>query len=530
MDHILSWITFLPLIGMIAILFVPKANTSLIKTIALAATGLPLVLATWLYFGLFDKMSADLQMVDRFTWIAGLNAEYYVGIDGLSIALVWLTALLLFIGVPASFGINKAQKSYYALLLLLEVGIFGVFVAQDYFLFYVFWEVMLLPMYFLIGIWGGPRREYAAIKFFLYTLAGSVLMLVALVALRLDMGALIDSGTAEVVSALSGTEDLGRNAYFSIPAMTALGGAGLLTGSTLPFGGDFLGMQFTTWVFWFLFIGFAIKVPVFPFHTWLPDAHVQAPTPISVILAGILLKLGGYGMIRACFPIVPQGFDDYSYALGVLGVISIVYGAYVALGQTDFKRMVAYSSVSHMGYVLLGMAALTEWGMSGAALQMFNHGTSAAVLFLVVGVIYDRAHHRDLNGFGGLAQVMPRYWALTTLGFFAALGLPGLAGFVSEAMTLVGAYQSPRPGFKLLVIISVLGIVITAAFLLWAMQRVFLGNLNPKYKDIKDINAREVLCQAPLLFLCIFLGILPHYLLDWMRPSVALLIQNLTVN
>jgi len=495
--HILSWITFIPFIAMWVVMFLPKQQMSLIKGITAVGTFIPLVLATQVYFGSFDKTAVGYQLVERVDWIVGIKAQYFMGIDGLSLPLVWLTTLLLFLAVPASETVPRVSKAYYVLLLLLEVGIVGVFVSLDYFLFYVFWEIMLLPMYFLIGIWGGPRREYAAIKFFLYTLAGSVLMLVAVIALRLDQGT------------------------FSIPELAEAGKAGLLAGPTL------LGMKFTTWVFWFLFVAFAIKIPAFPFHTWLPDAHVQAPTPISVILAGILLKLGGYGLIRACFPIVPDAMHTFAYVLGVIGVISIIYGAYVALGQSDFKRMVAYSSVSHMGFVLLGMAALTEWGMNGAALQMFNHGTSSAACFLVVGVIYDRAHHRDLNAFGGIGQVMPRYWALSTVAFFASLGLPGLAGFVSEAMTLIGAFQSEDPRFQVLVLISCLGVVLTGAYILWALQRVFLGPLNEKYKGYPDINLREMASLVPLLFLCILLGVAPFLLLDWMDTSVVELMRKL---
>ncbi|MFT7670872.1 MAG: NADH-quinone oxidoreductase subunit M [Planctomycetota bacterium] len=504
-NHLLSLITFIPLIGMLVIICLPKQAVSLIKGVSLVATGIPLILATQLYFAYDPATGADgsFWAVEDYAWIEMINARYFVGVDGISVPLVWLTTLLLFLGVPASFGIQKSQKAYYALLLLLEVGILGVFTSLDYFLFYVYWEIMLLPMYFLIGIWGGPRREYAAIKFFLYTLAGSVFLLIGVIALRLD------------------------SETFSIPELMNLAHQGLLNGESLPGGGELLGMQFNTWCFWFLFVGFAIKIPVFPFHTWLPDAHVQAPTPISVILAGILLKLGGYGLMRACFPILPVAFVENAYFLGILGAFSIVYGSFVALGQTDFKRMVAYSSVSHMGYVLLGVGAMTVWGADGAAMQMFAHGTSSAAMFMVVGVIYDRAHHRDLNGFGGLSQPMPVYWGLTTFCFFAALGLPTMSGFIAEALTLVGAFQSDDPRFQALVLFSVIGIVITAAFLLWAIQRVFLGNLNEKYKDYKDMTPREIFCMAPLLFLCLLLGVFPHILLDKMEPSIKYLVSLL---
>tara|TARA_R110002095_G_scaffold215157_1_gene208668 strand:+ start:740 stop:2311 length:1572 start_codon:yes stop_codon:yes gene_type:complete len=510
LSTILSWITFIPLIGMAVVLFLPKQNMTAVKGVAYIATFIPLVLASIVYYN-FDKSAETYQLVTHVTWIESFGINYSVGVDGLSITLLWLTTLLLFIAVPASETVPRLSKAYYALLLMLEVGILGVFISLDFFLFYVFWEVMLLPMYFLIGIWGGPRREYAAIKFFLYTLAGSVLMLIAIVALRLQVES------------------------FSIPDMMAHAQAVGWTGPGL------LGMQFTTWVFWFLFIAFAIKIPAFPFHTWLPDAHVQAPTPISVILAGILLKLGGYGLLRCCFPIVPDAFHTFALALAALGVIAIVYGAYVALGQSDFKRLVAYSSVSHMGFVLLGFAAMTAWGMTGGALQMFTHGISSASCFLIVGVIYDRAHHRDLNGFGGMAQVMPRYWALGTLAFFTSLGLPGLAGFVSEAMTVFGSYKSTvgwtpdqiASGYhwgwmQTLVLISTIGIVMTAAYILWALQRIFLGPLNEKYKDMTDINAREVFSLAPLLVLCVVLGVAPHFVLDWMDVSVNQLVALLT--
>jgi len=497
--NILTLITFFPLVGILAILLVPQERKDAIRTVAAATTLVPLVLASWLWMD-FDTATSAYQYLVRVPWIESLGVEYHMGIDGLSVPMVWLTCLLMFLGAIASWSIEKGVKGYMVLLLLLEVGVNGVFCALDLFLFYVFWEVMLLPMYFLIGVWGGPRREYAAIKFFLYTLAGSVLMLLGIVALYLAARSLTPTP-------------------FSIPDLSRMVVDRTLDGSNLVAGGVLFGWPFLKWIFVFFFIGFAIKVPVPPFHTWLPDAHVEAPTPISMILAGILLKLGCYGILRVNLGMFPQVASEPAVAHfgALLGLVAIVYGAFVAMAQTDFKRLVAYSSVSHMGYVILGASTFTSMGLNGAAMQMFTHGTSSALLFAIVGVAYDRAHHREIEGFGGLSSVAPYYTGITTLGFFAALGLPGMSGFVSEVLVLIGTWEV-RP---VIASLAVIGIVVTAAFLLWTLQRVFLGPTNEKYKDFPDVTGREVFVMAPLAFLCVLLGVAPYLLLDWMAPSIA---------
>ncbi len=520
---ILTWTTFFPIIGVGVILLFLGLNPLLklkkdtldyiSRATALFFSAVPLVLA-FIIWRNFDQNNTGVQFVHHFVWIKSFNIEYFMGIDGLSVTMVMLTALISFIGVIASlpWGLPKSETNHFSrkavpgymiMILLLESGMLGVFCSLDFFMFYIFWEVMLLPMYFLIGIWGGPRKEYAAIKFFLYTLAGSVLMLLAMIALYFASGptTLIDGTPCEH------TFNLMKLAYEN----------------DFSTAGKILGVDFPKIVFIGLFIGFAIKIPMFPFHTWLPDAHVEAPTPISVILAGVLLKMGVYGILRMNFSILPEATLWAQYGIAVFGAINIVYAAFVCMAQTDLKKLIAYSSVSHMGFCLLGMAAFTPQGITGAVYQMFTHGIISPALFLIAGVIYDRAHHRRIDGFGGLAKQMPEYTAMMGLAFMASLGLPGLCGFISEALCFVGAF----PVFRLLTIISALGVIITAAYYLWTIQRMFLGELNPKYTRLPDMNWRERVVLYPLGAIIVVLGVYPMPILDLMNKTLHELIQPL---
>jgi NADH-quinone oxidoreductase subunit M len=497
---LLTWIIFLPLLGVPVVLLLPQATKQTIRWVATIATALPLLLGIQMLLK-FDANNTAVQMQHHLVWIKTFNIEYFVGVDGLSILLVFLTLLISFIAAVASWGIEKYVRGYFALLLLLETGMLGTFCSLDMFLFYMFWEVMLLPMYFLIGIWGGPRKEYAAIKFFLYTLFGSLLMLLAIIALYYN------SNPATLVDGTT------TNHTFNIVK--------LIAENDFSAKAPLLGFEFTKIIFIALFIGFAIKIPMVPFHTWLPDAHVEAPTPISVILAGVLLKMGGYGILRFNFGILPEATKWAAPGMALFGAISIVYGAFVCLAQKDLKKMIAYSSVSHMGFVLLGIAAFTAQGMVGGVFQMWTHGLISPMLFLIAGVIYDRAHHRNIEGFGGLAYQMPEYTSLTGLAFMASLGLPALCGFISEFLVFTGAF----PTYRILTMVSALAVVITAAYYLWAMQRMFLGKLNEKYVGLSDLTWRERFTLYPLAALIVILGIYPMPALNLINKTLLSILE-----
>ncbi|MCA9171493.1 MAG: NADH-quinone oxidoreductase subunit M, partial [Planctomycetales bacterium] len=527
----LSLVIFLPTIVALLLSFAPKGSDEWVKLVTFVTTVVTLGLTIGLILMPFDTAQGELQQAVSLKWIPTFNIDYFLAIDGISLPLVVLTGFVSLVSMVAAWSITKNVKAFCMLFLVLETGMLGVFMSLDFFLFYVFWEVMLLPMYFLIGIWGGPRKEYAAIKFFLYTLLGSVLMLIAILMLYFnsDLTELARRGVSleslhirqEVVEQVNAAMQQGTEAApihtFNIPALAAMGQqTDLFSDGELLFDG----WTVQHWAFLLLFIGFAIKVPSVPVHTWLPDAHVEAPTPISMILAGVLLKMGGYGIIRICYPICPHAGYDFAWMVCTLGVVSMVYGAFAALAQTDFKRMVAYSSVSHMGYVVLGLGVWSataatgfdpqSWnmGIKGAMFQMIGHGISSAGMFFMVGVVYERVHHRNLNEFGGLYGRMPVYTALAMIIFFAGLGLPGLCGFIGEVFVVLSVWKFSM----VLAIISASVVVLTAGYILWAIQRVYLG---PEYKGphgdhLTQMNARELSVGVTLAVFAVIFGVFPY--------------------
>ena len=481
--YILPILTFFPLLGAAILMFIPKEKPIAIKAAAIAVSLVPLAISIWLWIA-YDRSGAQFPKGTQFEsfaqWIPSLGVTFKMGIDGLSVPLIFLTTLLTTLSLIYSVFIEMRPKEYFWMFLLLETGMLGVFTALDFVLFFVFWEISLVPMYFLIGIWGGPRREYAAIKFFLYTMVASMAMLLAILTLYFTSGHTFD------MAAIANAHPFAKAS---------------LMGSL---------------VFWGLFFGFAVKVPMFPFHTWLPDAHVEAPTAGSVILAGVLLKMGTYGFMRILMPMMPKQFAQFWWIIALLSLVAIIYGAFVAMAQTDLKKLIAYSSVNHMGYVTLGcaVAAATSLGMSessrmlalnGAQMQAFSHGLITGALFFLVGIVYERAHTRNLADFGGLGARVPVYAGMLAFCSFGSLGLPGMTGFIAELSVLTGTYNAS----PLVAGLALIGIVVTAAYMLWMLQRVILGPLNPKWEKMPDANGREILSLAPLMALMLFFGILP---------------------
>lgn len=486
---ILSTITFLPLLGVATILLIDKQRVGAIKFMALVTTAFVFLVSLLLFF-YFDAQSGGMQFVEEVRWIPELGISYFLGVDGISLFLVLLTTFLSWIAVLASWrDIQERVKEYMAFLLLLETGMVGVFLALDLFLFYVFWEATLIPMAFLVGIWGHERRIYAAVKFFLYTMAGSVLMLLAILA----------------------------TAYFHYQT------TGFWSFNLLELRGLGIPLALQNWLFLAFALAFAIKVPLFPFHTWLPDAHVEAPTAGSVILAGILLKMGGYGFLRFAWPLFPQAATSFIPLILALSLIGIVYGALVSWAQKDVKRLVAYSSVSHLGFVVLGIFVMNTQGVAGGILQMVNHGLSTGALFLIVGMLYERRHTREIGQFGGLWKPMPFLSLVLLIVALSSLGLPGLNGFVGEFLVLLGTFQvSP-----LYAAIAAAGVVLAAVYLLSMLKRVIFGPLeNPANQNLPDASPREAAILLAIVALIFFIGIYPQPLLERMEPAVQSLVSE----
>jgi NADH-quinone oxidoreductase subunit M len=488
-EHLLSAILFTPLIGVLVLMFIPGRMKTAIRwwanifAVAGFLISLPLILN-------FNKSLDGYQFVERVNWIPALGVQYLIGVDGISVLMVMLTTSMGMLAIFSSWeSINDKVKEYYAMFLLQQVGMIGVFISLDFMLFYVFWELVLVPMYFIIGVWGGPRKLYAAIKFFLYTLAGGVLMLLGIITLYLQHMAQTGVATFEIAQ---------------------------LMNTQMP-------MWMEQLVFWSFFLGFAIKVPMFPFHTWLPDAHTEAPTAGSVILAAVLLKMGTYGFIRFSLPLLPNASADRVIVnvLAVLSIIGIIYGALVSLMQQDWKKLVAYSSVSHLGFCTLGIFALNHQGIAGSVIQQINHGISTGMLFLIVGVIYERRHTREIKEYGGLAHVMPNYAVVFAIAMLSSAGLPLLNGFVGEFTILQGAFQANMAWGAF----AVTGVVFGAAYLLWLYQRTMLGEVtNEKNKGLKDLSWREWAVFLPLMAWAVAIGVYPKPYFDILEKPVAAIV------
>ncbi|GAB4264620.1 MAG: NADH-quinone oxidoreductase subunit M [Candidatus Promineifilaceae bacterium] len=487
----LSLVTFFPLIGVLIMLLMRNREDKFYKQVAVA-TSIVVFALTLVVLGRYDSSVAGLQLEEKLNWIPAWGISYYLGIDGISILMVLLTSFISMLAVAASWGAIETQvRQYYIFMLLLETGMMGVFLAQDLFLFYIFWEFTLVPMYFLIGIWGGKERVYAAIKFFLYTMAGSLLMLLGI----LYMG--ITNGTFSVPDLIAG-----RELFADVQNLLFIGFA----------------------------IAFAIKVPVFPFHSWLPDAHTQAPTAGSIILAGVLLKMGTYGFLRFNLPLFPEASVKYAPFIAVLAIIGIIYGAIVSFAQKDVKKLVAYSSISHLGFVMLGIFSLNEAGISGAILQGVNHGISSGALFFIVGIIYEQRHTREISEFGGLWKVMPVYAVTSLIITLSSMGLPGLNGFVGEFTILLGsmgATQSLGANAWIYTAFATTGVILAAVYLLWMFQRVFMGPLdNPKNEKLRDLNPRELAIMLAFLLFVIWIGVAPSGYFNLMHSSVGELVAS----